>query len=23
CATTRRRVGGLLESLISLTLDSW
>nr|MOW99759.1 immunoglobulin heavy chain junction region [Macaca mulatta]MOX01136.1 immunoglobulin heavy chain junction region [Macaca mulatta] len=23
CATTRRRVGGLLESLRSLALESW
>nr|MOX00944.1 immunoglobulin heavy chain junction region [Macaca mulatta] len=23
CATTRRRVGGLLESIISYGLDSW
>nr|MOX01269.1 immunoglobulin heavy chain junction region [Macaca mulatta]MOX03279.1 immunoglobulin heavy chain junction region [Macaca mulatta] len=23
CATTRRRVGGLLESLGSLALESW
>nr|MOX00716.1 immunoglobulin heavy chain junction region [Macaca mulatta] len=23
CATTRRRVGGLLESIMSYGLDSW